>query len=60
MSGEGWGVRLMPGWDRQLLPGYGGKGPRWGFGGETVHSLVPHALKTSQKAFSVWENILQP
>lgn len=42
-------VRLMQGWGHQLLPSYGGKGLRWGFRDETVHSLVPHTLRTAKK-----------
>lgn len=48
-------VRLMQGWSHQLLPSYGGKGLRWGFRDETVHSLVPHALRTGQKVLTPWE-----
>lgn len=48
-------VRLMQGWSHQLPPSYGGKGLRWGFREETVHSLVPHALRTGQKVLTPWE-----
>lgn len=55
-------VRLMQGWGHQLLPSFGGKGLRRGFRDETVHSLVPHTLRTGQKVLTPWEilSILEP
>lgn len=48
-------VRLMQRWSHQLPPSYGGKDLRWGFREETVHSPVPHALRTGQKVLTPWE-----